>query len=156
MSINTSDLAFISTSSPSLQIELEAPLVVGSASRKTALQVIPFSKGTFISTEGFSPAFDAQIVGTGNDYIYADPNGVHLRLNCHGVVKTKDEALLYVNYTGVVTLTDAEHAVLSGNVEDGSTPWGNAFTHVTFETGDERYKDLENRVFVGKGRFTAE
>ncbi|KAL5336980.1 hypothetical protein BJX70DRAFT_371190 [Aspergillus crustosus] len=64
--------------------------------------------------------------------------------------------LIHLNYTGVVTLGDAECAVLTGTAEDGSTAWGNSFTHVTFETGHERYKELENRVFVGKGRFTAE
>ncbi|KAL4809514.1 hypothetical protein BDV18DRAFT_132217 [Aspergillus unguis] len=139
-----------------IKIELDAPLAVGSASRNNALQVIPFSNGTFESAPGFEPAVDANIVGTGNDYIHADPDGQHLRLNCHGVIKTNDEALIYVNYTGVVTLTDAEKGILTGATVDGSTPFGNSFTHITFETGHERYKDLENRVFVGKGRFVAQ
>ena len=39
------------------------------------------------SEEGFSPAFDGEFVGTGNDYIHSDPDGKHLRLNAHGVIK---------------------------------------------------------------------
>ncbi|KAL4791778.1 hypothetical protein BDV19DRAFT_370014 [Aspergillus venezuelensis] len=140
----------------SIKIPLDAPLAVGSASRNTPLQIIPFSSGTFKSAEGYPLEIDAQIVGTGNDYIRADPDGGRLRLDAHGVIKTQDDALIYINYTGVVTLGDAERAVLTGIAEDGSTPWGNSFTHITFETGHERYKELENRVFVGKGRFTTE
>lgn len=34
--------------------------------------------------------------------------------------------LIYVNYTGVVTVTDAERDVLTGKTEDGSTPFGNS------------------------------
>ncbi|KAL4866055.1 hypothetical protein BDV12DRAFT_173397 [Aspergillus spectabilis] len=139
-----------------MKIEIDPPLAIGSASRNTTLQIIPFSNGTFKTAENFSPEIDAHFVGTGNDYIHADPDGAHLRLDAHGVIKTQDEALIYVNYTGVVTITDAERATLTGTAEDGSTPFGNSFIHVTFETGHERYKELENRVFVGKGRFTTE
>lgn len=87
---------------------------------------------------------------------------------------TCNQQLLYMNYTGVVTMGPAEQAVFSGNAEDGATPFGNSFTHFTFEarshpayyltfqnltglqTGDERYKEFENRVFVGQGRFRVE
>ncbi|KAF7590041.1 hypothetical protein BBP40_003294 [Aspergillus hancockii] len=105
---------------------------------------------------GFSPTLDAEFVGTGNDYIHADPDGKHLRLNAHGVLKTKDDALLYLSYTGVLTLTPVEQAVFGGTAPEGSTAFGNLFTHFTFETGDKRYKELENRVFVGQGRFNIE
>ncbi|KAI9924815.1 hypothetical protein ASPWEDRAFT_155172 [Aspergillus wentii DTO 134E9] len=147
---------------PSLQpafkvaVIIEAPLPVGSASRTQPLQVVPMTGGTLKSAPGFEPAIDAEFVGVGNDYIHADPDGKHLRLNAHGVVKTKDDALLYVNYTGVVTMGPAEQAVFGGTAADGATPFGNSFTHFTFETGDERYKEFENRVFVGQGRFRTE
>ncbi|KAF9889755.1 hypothetical protein FE257_007061 [Aspergillus nanangensis] len=136
-----------------VKVNIAPPMAVGSASRTTSLQVVPMTGGTVKSDSSFSPAIDAEFVGTGNDYIHADPDQKHLRLNAHGVLKTKDDALIYVNYTGVITLTEAEGAVLTGAGVEGSTPFGNSFTHFTFETGDERYKDLENRVFVGQGRF---
>jgi hypothetical protein len=43
--------------------------------------------GTLQSAEGFDPAIDAEFVGIGNDYIHADADGKHLRLNAHGVIK---------------------------------------------------------------------
>ncbi|KAL4917625.1 hypothetical protein BDW62DRAFT_83493 [Aspergillus aurantiobrunneus] len=139
-----------------IKIALDPPLAVGSASRNRALQIIPFSKGTLKSADGYPLEIDAEFVGVGNDYIHADPDGSRMRLDAHGTIKTQDGALIYVNYTGVVTVGDAERDLLTGKIEDGASPFGNSFTHVTFETGHERYVDLENRVFVGKGRFVAE
>ncbi|CEN62402.1 hypothetical protein ASPCAL09037 [Aspergillus calidoustus] len=136
-----------------MKVAIDAPLAVGSASRSNPLQVVPMLGGTLQSAEGFDPAIDAEFVGIGNDYIHADADGKHLRLNAHGVIKTKDEALIYINYTGVITLTEAEAAVFTGKAAEGSTPFGNSFIHLTFETGHERYKELEKRVFVGQGRF---
>ncbi|KAB8257644.1 hypothetical protein BDV32DRAFT_126978 [Aspergillus pseudonomiae] len=139
-----------------VRVNIDAPLAVGSASRSNPLQVVPMTGGTVKGDSGFSPALDAEFVGVGNDYIHADADGKHMRLNAHAVLKTKDDALLYLNYTGVVNLTSTEQAVFAGTAPEGSTPFGNIFTHFTFETGDERYKDLENRVFVGQGRFNIE
>ncbi|KAF5864467.1 hypothetical protein ETB97_007571 [Aspergillus alliaceus] len=149
-----------------IRVNIDAPLVVGSASRSQPLQVVvsqlihfPYKGmlgGTVKGDSGFTPALDAEFVGRGNDYIHADADGKHLRLDAHGVLKTKDDALLYLHYTGVLTLTPAEQAVFGGTAPEGSTPFGNLFTHFTFETGDERYKELENRVFVGQGRFNIE
>ncbi|KAL3463290.1 hypothetical protein BJX64DRAFT_287542 [Aspergillus heterothallicus] len=136
-----------------MKVAIDAPIAVGSAARNNPLQVVPMLGGTLQSAEGFDPLIDAEFVGVGNDYIHADADGQHLRLNAHGVIKTKDDALIYINYTGIITLTEAEGAVLTGKASEGSTPWGNSFIHLTFETGHERYKDLENRVFVGQGRF---
>ncbi|PLB35428.1 DUF3237 domain-containing protein [Aspergillus candidus] len=147
---------------PSLQpaftvkVNIDAPLPVGSASRTGSLQVVPMTGGTVKSDPSYNLPIDSEFVGVGNDYIHGDPDGKHLRLNAHGVLKTKDDALLYLNYTGVITLGPAELAVFGGTAGDGSTPFGNSFTHFTFETGDERYKELENRVFVGQGRFNVE
>ncbi|KAE8145336.1 hypothetical protein BDV25DRAFT_144741 [Aspergillus avenaceus] len=139
-----------------VQVTIDLPLAVGSASRSSPLQVVPMTGGIVKSDPSFSTAIDAQFVGVGNDYIHADPDGKHMRLNAHGVLKTADDALIYLNYTGVCALTDAEKAVFSGTAPAGPTPFGNLFTHFTFETGDERYKDLENSVFVGQGRFNIE
>ncbi len=43
--------------------------------------------GTVKSESGFSPAIDAEFVGTGADYIHNDPDGKRMRLNAHGVLK---------------------------------------------------------------------
>ncbi|PWY89748.1 hypothetical protein BO70DRAFT_392960 [Aspergillus heteromorphus CBS 117.55] len=140
-----------------LQVTIDAPLGVGSASRKNNLQVVPMTGGSVKSAPGFSPALDAEFVGVGNDYIHADADGKHLRLDAHGVIKPKDsEDLIYLNYTGVGTLLPEVQAVFAGTAPDGSTPFNSVFTHITFETGSERYKDLESRVFVAQGRFNVE
>ncbi|OJJ49763.1 hypothetical protein ASPZODRAFT_58823 [Penicilliopsis zonata CBS 506.65] len=137
-----------------VRVIIDPPHAVGSASRTTSLQVVPMTGGTVQSAPGFSPSIDAQFVGTGNDYIHADPDGKHLRLNAHGIANHIQ--LIYLNYTGVVALGPAEAAVFAGTASDGATPFGNSFTHFTFETGDERYKELETRVFVGQGHFIIE
>lgn len=47
----------------------------------------PMVGGTVKSEPGFSPQFNGELVGTGNDYIHADPDGKRLRLNAHGVIR---------------------------------------------------------------------
>ncbi|OJJ73815.1 hypothetical protein ASPBRDRAFT_41546 [Aspergillus brasiliensis CBS 101740] len=116
------------------KVTIDAPLGVGSASRQNNLQVVPMTGGAVKSVPGFSPALDAEFVGVGNDYIRADADGKHLRLNAHGVIKPKDgDDLIYLNYTGVVTMLPEVQAVFAGAASDGSTPFNTAFTHITFE-----------------------
>lgn len=47
----------------------------------------PFINNVLKSEPGFSCPVDAELVGTANDYIHHDPNGEHLRLDTHAVVK---------------------------------------------------------------------
>lgn len=100
--------------------------------------------GTLISEPEFTPAINANFVGTGNDYIRNDPDGKRMRLNAHGVVKTHDDAvsypsyteakemqlrdvqLIYLHYTGTVTLTEGVIKVFSGNAGDVDTPYGDS------------------------------
>ncbi|PGG96060.1 hypothetical protein AJ79_09748 [Helicocarpus griseus UAMH5409] len=112
--------------------------------------------GTVKSEGSFSPALNGEFIGQGNDYIYVDPDGKHLRLNAHGVIKTTDDATIYLNYTGVVDVTPELTAILGGQSESTVTPFGNSFTHMTFETGEEKYASLENGVWVAAGHFIYE
>ena len=43
--------------------------------------------GTVVSESSFSPALNAKLKGTGNDYIHNDPDGKRMRLNAHGVLE---------------------------------------------------------------------
>lgn len=43
--------------------------------------------GNIESESTFSPALSGEFVGQGNDYIHVDPDGEHLRLDAHGVIK---------------------------------------------------------------------
>lgn len=52
------------------------------------VHVLQPMKNVILKSEpGFEPAIDAEIVGNANDYIHNDPDGKHMRLNAHGVVK---------------------------------------------------------------------
>ncbi|KAL8850090.1 MAG: hypothetical protein Q9221_004951 [Calogaya cf. arnoldii] len=113
--------------------------------------------GTAISHADFSPAIDAVLDSRGNDYIRMDPDGRRMRLDAHTVLKDKNlGSSVYAHYTGVVEITPELGAILSGKEDAKSTEFGNSFVHFTFETGDEKLKALENRVFVGAGRFVVE
>lgn len=108
------------------------------------------------SEPNFSPAIDAEWVGTGNDYIHNDPDGKHMRLNAHAVVKDKSGAHVYLHYTGVVEITPELGLILGGKEEAKSTEFGNSFIEMRFETGDEKLKGLELGTFVAAGRFVVE
>ncbi|MCJ1241297.1 hypothetical protein MMC14_009301 [Varicellaria rhodocarpa] len=113
--------------------------------------------GTLISEPSFSPAINAEFVGTGSDFIRADPSGKHIRLKAHGVVKDRSlGSLLFLNYTGVVDMTPELGMILSGHPDAKTTDFGNSFIEMRFETGDERLKDLETGTFVAAGRFIVE
>ncbi|KAI4125977.1 MAG: hypothetical protein LQ347_005158 [Umbilicaria vellea] len=112
--------------------------------------------GTVKSESGFSPAIDAEFVGTGADYIHNDPSGKHMRLNAHGVIKDKSGSMIYLNYTGVVDSTPELGAILGGSPDAKTTPFGNSFVEMRFETGDEKFKELETSTFVGAGHFIVE
>ncbi|KAI4168610.1 MAG: hypothetical protein LQ343_006274 [Gyalolechia ehrenbergii] len=113
--------------------------------------------GTAISHPSFKPAVDAVFEGVGNDYIRNDPDGKHMRLDAHGVLRDKNlGSLIYVHYTGIIGITPDLELVLSGSPDAKTTGFGNAFIHLTFETGDERLKELETDVFAASGRFVVE
>ncbi|KAL1852237.1 hypothetical protein Plec18167_006051 [Paecilomyces lecythidis] len=122
---------------------------------KPAFTLKPMIGGTVAAEPGFSPALNANFVGTGNDYVHGDPDQKKLRLDAHAVLKTDDGAIIYVHYKGTVNVTEDLGKILSGTAGDLETPYGDSFTYLDFETGDERYKDLENGIFVSQGHFIA-
>ncbi|KAL1953663.1 hypothetical protein VTO42DRAFT_2374 [Malbranchea cinnamomea] len=136
-----------------VQVKIAPPTPIGSNSRKCRFLVIPIVGGNVKGESGFSPALNGEFIGQGNDYIHMDPDEKRLRLDAHGVVKTTDDATIYIHYNGVVDVTPELGQILSGQAESLVTPYGHSFIHITFETGDERYADLENGVYVGAGHF---
>jgi hypothetical protein len=61
--------------------------------------------------------------------------------------------LIYVQYQGVVEITEGMAAVLGGG--DTPTEYGDQyfFTTPRLETGDERYAWVNQTVFVSEGRL---
>lgn len=47
----------------------------------------PMAGGTAISHPSFQPSIDAVLYGRGTDYIRNDPDGKHMRLDAHTVIK---------------------------------------------------------------------
>ncbi|PGH01343.1 hypothetical protein GX51_05274 [Blastomyces parvus] len=139
-----------------MQVKIHPPTEVGSVARGTKLLITPMIAGTVKSESTFSPALNGELVGNGNDYIHVDPDGKHLRLDAHGVIKTTDDATIYLNYIGIVDMTPSLEGILSGNSESMVTPFGNSFIHLTFETGDAKYASLETGVWVAAGHFIYE
>jgi RNA polymerase I-specific transcription initiation factor RRN6 len=59
-------------------------------------------------------------------------------------------------YKGPVKLTPGVKAILSGSPDAKTTEFGDSFVNFSWETGGEKYKELENGTFVGAGRFCVE
>ncbi|EFR01541.1 hypothetical protein MGYG_04543 [Nannizzia gypsea CBS 118893] len=139
-----------------MQVLIDPAVNVGSTAKNCNFVVTPMVGGTVKSEPGFSPAFNGQLASNGNDYIRTDPDGKRLRLDAHTVVKTETGASVYINYTGVVDLTPEITAILTGHEGAASTPFGNIFITLKFESGDAEHAALENGIFVASGRFIYE
>jgi len=133
-------------------------ITVGSYSRGTPLTDGPIVGGTLISAPQFKPAINATLVGVGNDYFHADPDGKRTRLNAQGIYQNNYNASerIYFHYHGILEFTPALDLILSGSPDAATTPFGAIFIEQKFETGVERWAPLENAIFVGGGRFIVE
>lgn len=56
-------------------------------------------------------------------------------------------------YKGTVAITAGVKAILGGAKDATTTPYGDSFMSFSFETGNSRYKGLENGMFVAAGHF---
>ena len=59
-------------------------------------------------------------------------------------------------YKGTVALTPSVLAVLSGGDDAKTTEFGDSFVNFTFETGNQKYKELQNGTYVAAGHFVVE
>lgn len=67
---------------------------------------------------------------------------------------TDDGAVIYMSYQGLVEVTEAAAAALTGG--DSSTNFGDHYFVTTprLECGDARYGWVNQTIFVGQGRIT--
>lgn len=136
-----------------MTLEIGIPMLVGSVSRGTPCTVVPITGGKLISLPTFPTQVDASFIGTGNDYIHNDPDGKLMRLDTHAVVRDQRDDLIYIKYKGHIHITPELSNILGGSIHSKSTEFGYSFIHIEFETGSDRYKELETSLFVGAGRF---
>lgn len=91
-----------------------------------------------------------KVVASGGDWIINDEDGVG-HLDVRATLLTDDGAYIYVQYYGVLVLNETVVASL----EKGETVNFGDMHFVTqprFETGDERYKWLNQTMAVAQGR----
>ncbi|KAK0104521.1 hypothetical protein ONS95_004810 [Cadophora gregata] len=137
-------------------IVIDAPVTVGAVSKGAPLFVVPFlteNTNNFLKSEPEYPIQVDAVFVHGNDFIRQDPSGQHVRLDVNSVMKDKSGAFISYKYSGIINVTPGVGAVLTGDASAKTTPFGDAFTHVLFETGSEALKDIEKKIYVASGRF---
>jgi len=138
------------------RISISPPSHVGSlrSGSQTHVAILP-DTGFLQSEPGYPIQVDAIFVH-GSDYIRADPDGQHVRLEVSSLLKDKSGGFIRYSYTGTVRMDGQAAKVLSGDAGAVTTDFGEAFTNISFETGSAGLKDLEKKVYVGSGRFILE
>ncbi|KAH7163055.1 hypothetical protein B0J13DRAFT_28031 [Dactylonectria estremocensis] len=134
------------------RIYIDTPLAI-----TADLLNIPFlpRAGTLVSETNYSPALSASFVH-GSDFLRRDPDGQMVRLDVTSVARDANGSLLRFNYNGVVGMTGEEGKIFRGDVNATTTGFGNAFVQVRFETDSPGLKSLEDKLYVGSGRFIVE
>ncbi|KAF2682160.1 hypothetical protein K458DRAFT_479015 [Lentithecium fluviatile CBS 122367] len=138
-----------------VRVVIDAPMAVGGQAG-SSLVVVPMVSGTVKSEPGFEPALDAELHGVGYDYIHNDASGSNMRLDVRSQVKNNDGTVFAMYYKGTVALTDGVKAILGNSADAKTTDYGDSFVTFTFETGNEKYKDLENGTYAAAGHFVKE
>ncbi|KAF6804929.1 hypothetical protein CSOJ01_09832 [Colletotrichum sojae] len=114
------------------------------------------NEGGIVSEGSYPLRLDAAF-RHGSDFLRFDPGGARARLEVTSVLCDKNtEAVVRFDYTGVVDVTGPAGKVLNAAPDAKTTDFGDAFTHVKLSSGHDSLKDLENKVYVGSGRFIVE
>jgi RNA polymerase I-specific transcription initiation factor RRN6 len=70
--------------------------------------------------------------------------------------RNHDGTILAMFYKGTVKLTPGVGKVLSGAPDAKTTEYGDSFVNFSFETGSEKYAELQNGTYVAAGHFVKE
>ena len=99
------------------------------------------------------PRLKGKLLPTGGDWLLVDSEGV-VRLDVRATFETDDGALIYLQYTGIGRPDATRPTRAAGEPAE----YGDSYFMTTprFETGDERYKWLNNLVCVGEGKRVPE
>ena len=124
--------------------DLEESVDVGAVPSGTR-QIFDVKGGSF---EG--PRLKGRLLPSGADWLLIGTDGVG-RLDVRGTLETEDGAHIYLQYFGVLVLSDE---VLRALTQGGETQYGDTYfmTQPRFETGDPRYSWLNSVVAVAQGR----
>ncbi len=97
------------------------------------------------------PRLAGRVRASGADWALVDDRGT-VRLDVRAVFESNDDAVLYLTYRGRLEINEKIAAAMESG---GSTEFGDSYfmVQIQFETGDERYAWLNNRLAVGEGRL---
>ncbi len=100
------------------------------------------------SAEG--PRLRGKLLASGGDWLLVNANGTGY-LDVRGTLETDDGALVYIQYHGVVEMSEK---VMAASAKGEETDYGDTYfmTQPRFETGDPRYQWLNSIVAVAEGR----
>ncbi|KAL2209928.1 hypothetical protein CC79DRAFT_1365346 [Sarocladium strictum] len=132
------------------QIEIDTPLAITPSLLN--IPFIPYS-GSIISAPDYPYQIHARFIH-GADYLRLDADDRHVRLDVRATAQDTDTGgLLLLNYNGIVDITGDEGLIIRGDDNAHTTGFGNAFVQVRFETVDSCLQPIENKLYVGSGRF---
>jgi hypothetical protein len=96
------------------------------------------------------PRLKGKLLESGGDWLLIGNDGVG-RLDVRGTFETEDGARVYMQYHGVLVITEQVMEAITGG---GETQYGDTYfmTQPRFETGDPRYAWLNSTVAVSQGR----
>jgi hypothetical protein len=118
------------------------------------------TRGSPPGTRQFWAVTEAELEGTEISAILAYAGGDWMGVSSDGYwrpdvrlqLRTDDGAAILMSYTGLVEQSDAFKEAASADRETG---WDDQYMRmmVSFETGDERYRWLNESIFVARGRI---
>ncbi|KAF8541451.1 hypothetical protein BDD12DRAFT_829250 [Trichophaea hybrida] len=131
--------------------QIDQPNPIGTLCSGPTQFFVSIKNGTLTTEPGVEPALKTTLV-MGGDWLLADPDLKHLRLDMRSVIKTEDDVHLTFSFKGIINVTPDIAKILQGEPDAESIDFGNILALPQFQTGHEKYKYLENLVFVASGR----
>jgi hypothetical protein len=130
-----------------LEINLNPPQVVGPLSKGTRL-IFPFKDGTVKSDK-----INGKLLESGADW-GLDLDSTTFKVDVRTTIKTDDEALIYMTYSGYNHANAKNFAIIGAGKGSELSPSDYYFrTSVFFETSAPKYAWLNHTVAIGVGHF---
>jgi Protein of unknown function (DUF3237) len=128
------------------RFSIRGPLPDTEGSPRGTRQYWEMSEGTLTGS-----GVNASIAMPGGDWYTASPDGFG-RPDVRVQLQTEDGAVILMHYTGLVEQTEA---FVTAAGDDKPTDWDDQYMrfHVWFDTGDERYRWLNESLFVARGHI---
>ncbi|KAF8476082.1 hypothetical protein BDZ91DRAFT_758590 [Kalaharituber pfeilii] len=133
--------------------DVDPPVEIGTISSGSNLNYVRITGGRVTTVHTFSGPKLESTVMEGEDWISVDNDNKRFRLDVKMLITTNDNAQILFKYVGIVNVTPEITLCLGRHENASAVPFGNVVNFGQFQTGDVRYKSLENDFFVGSGRF---